>query len=277
MEFAKFEATANDFIIIDGIEKPINIDASTVVTLCDRRRGIGADGILIILPSNKGHFRMRIFNADGSEAEMCGNGIRALCLFALEKGISSEKTLLVETQAGIKSVDYRGRKGNEHFFRVDMGVPGLKRKDIPLIGDPQSDANQIPVPLADGSKVLVTCVSMGNPHCVVFVDDLESFPVEKIGPELETHMLFPERTNVEFVKVDRDDRLKVRVWERGVGETMSCGTGACASLVASRIQGLSGPGALVELAGGTLEVLWENNVYMTGPARHVFDGKIREW
>lgn len=277
MEFAKFEATANDFIIINGIVKPVNIDASSAMTLCDRRRGIGADGVLVVHPSEKAHFRMQVFNADGSEAEMCGNGIRALCLFAMEKGISSGNILLVETLAGIKRVEYRGKKGNQHFFSVDMGVPGLKRGDIPVIGDPESSANEIDISLADGSSIVVTCVSMGNPHCVVFVDDLESFPVGKIGPELETHRFFPRRTNVEFVEVERDDDIKVRVWERGVGETMSCGTGACASLIAASVKGFCGQKAIVRLAGGALEVEWSERVYMTGPARHVFDGTIREW
>ncbi len=277
MEFSKFEATANDFIILDGTEKPVSLERSAVVALCERRRGIGADGIILLLPSDKAHFRMRIFNSDGSEAEMCGNGIRALCLFAMEKGLSSENAFLVETLAGIKRVEYRGRKGNEHFFRVDMGVPKLKRGDIPVAGDPDRQANPVDIPLENGSEIRAICVSVGNPHCVVFVDDVDSFPVGEIGFELENHPLFPNRTNVEFVQVTKDEEIKVRVWERGVGKTMSCGTGACAALVAANLKGVCKPRAMVNLPGGILEVEWLKEVYMTGPARHVFDGVVREW
>jgi diaminopimelate epimerase len=276
MEFSKYEATANDFIMVDCMSGEPDLGAKHVRALCDRRRGVGADGVILLLPSERADFAMRVMNADGSEAEMCGNGIRALFLFALDRGASRSDEITVDTGAGLKTVrrgpslDERGR-----FFTVNMGLPAWRRADIPMSGE--GDAVGVPVNIGDGTELRATCVSMGNPHCVIFVDSVTGFPVGQVGPMVENHPMFPQKTNVEFARVVDDERLEVRVWERGVGETMACGTGACASLVAARLNGNSNGRGTVRLPGGELEIEWlEDGVRLGGPARHVFDGKTVE-
>jgi len=274
MDFSKYEATANDFIMLDRMSGGPETGAAESVRLCDRRTGIGADGVIEVFPSQACDIRMRITNADGSEAEMCGNGVRALFLFALDRGITGADEITVETLAGRKAARKAGSARGLSLFSVDMGAPGYKRGDIPMAGEPGEEAVGVEVELEGGPVVKATCVSMGNPHCVVFVDDVSGCAVESLGARLETHPLFPARTNVEFVKVTADDALEVRVWERGVGETMACGTGACAALVAANLNGFTGKRASVSLPGGRLEVEWsESGVVLTGPARRVFDGK----
>jgi len=258
-----------------GLEPPLAPD--TVRLMCDRRTGIGADGIIVMLQSIDRDIRMRVLNADGGEAEMCGNGIRALFLFAIDKGAAGGSRIEVETGAGTRVVRSLGERDGQKLFSVDMGNPAYRFSDIPMDGPPEEEALGVSISLDDGTRVEATCVSFGNPHCVIFVDNLEGFPVARIGPMLENHDIFPQRTNVEFVEVGGRTRLSARVWERGVGETLACGTGACASLVAARLNGLCESKATVSVPGGVLEVAWERDaVTLTGPARHVFDGRTAD-
>jgi diaminopimelate epimerase len=273
MEFSKYEATANDFIMLDRMSEGPRATAEDAVRLCERRTGIGADGIIELLPSAACDLRMRILNADGSEAEMCGNGLRALHLFALDQGVLDKDEVSVETLAGPRAVKRIAGPQGSQAFTVNMGKPETLRSKIPVTGPGNESAVGVEIPLSGGA-VTATCVSMGNPHCVIFVDDIDECLVESIGPRIETHEMFPERTNVEFVHVASGGVLEARVWERGVGETMACGTGACAALVAASLNGLCSKRASVVMPGGRLELDWtEDGVLMTGPARHVFDGK----
>ena len=275
MEFSKYEATANDFIMLDRTSGGPGTVPALAMALCDRRRGVGADGVIEVLPSGRCDLRMRILNADGSEAGMCGNGIRALFLFALDRGIATGDHITVETPAGDRLVRRHPGPG-EDDFSVEMGAPRWLRRDVPMTGRPDEEAIGVELTV-DGRSFEVTCVSMGNPHCVLFVQDLPSCDVGRLGPAIEVHEAFPERTNVEFARVGPGDEVHLRVWERGVGETMACGTGACASVVAASLGGLTGGNALVRVPGGTLEVQWDDRgVVLTGGARHVFDGKTVE-
>ena len=275
MDFSKYEATANDFIMLDCTCGELHLTAEKVASLCDRHTGVGADGVIVMLLSERADIMMRIFNADGSEAQMCGNGIRALFRFALDRGVASGDRITVETASGLKTVSRKRAESGEELFAVEMGAPAWTRSDVGMAGE--DEAVKVPVELGDGTVLSATCVSMGNPHCVIFVDEVEGHRVADIGPMLENHSLFGERTNVEFVRVVNEERLEVRVWERGVGETMACGTGACASLVAANLNGLTGRKAVVALPGGELEVEWlVEGVRLTGPARHVFDGSMVE-
>jgi diaminopimelate epimerase len=236
--------------------------------LCNRRLGIGADQMLVLEDAEGADFRMRIFNADGGEVEMCGNGIRALAKYVWDRGLSDKDTLNIETMAGIIKP---ARAGD--LVRVDMGEPELEGRKIPVALDGRVVDHPIKV---DHRDLLVTCVSMGNPHAVIFVDDVADFPVSFYGPMIENHELFPNRINVEFVQVISGSEIRVRVWERGAGETMACGTGACASAVASSIKALTGRETTVHLDGGDLKIEWsqDNHVFMTGPAMEVFEGDI---
>lgn len=275
MLFSKYEATANDFIMVNRFDSG-DLDDLTpefVRLACDRRRGIGGDGLIALLPSETSDIRMKIMNSDGSVAEMCGNGIRALYLFALDQGVLRSKSASVETDAGQKTVTASSGPGAEKLFTVNMGPPTLERERIPMAGSGATTG--FPVELPDGSTVSGTAVSMGNPHCVFFVESVDDYPVETVGRFVETHALFPEKTNVEFIEVLSGSELKMRVWERGVGETMACGTGACASLIAANQNGLTGKFATIHLAGGVLEVKWtEDGIILTGPATHVFEGRM---
>lgn len=272
MDFSKYEATENDFIMLDCTSGELHLSAEKVASLCDRHTGVGADGVIVMLLSARADIMMRIFNADGSEAQMCGNGIRALFRFALDRGAAAGDRITVETASGLKTVLRTRGESGEDLFAVEMGAPAWTRPDVGMAGE--EEAAKVTMELAEGAVLSATRVSMGNPHCVIFVDDVGDYPVADIGPIVENHALFGERTNVEFVRVVDEERLEVRVWERGVGETMACGTGACASLVAANLNGLTGRKAIVALPGGELEVEWlEEGVRLTGPARHVFDGR----
>ncbi|MDD5448343.1 MAG: diaminopimelate epimerase [Actinomycetota bacterium] len=270
MRFSKYEAAGNDFILVDGRSKEIHLSPEAVRSFCMRRSGIGADGIIMALPSAKADFRMKIWNADGSEAEMCGNGIRALFLFLHQLGATQSEAIEVETLAGIKRVWFERKKGNSSMITVDMGKPefGLpSRKKA-------SETGEIELELEGGISLKGSCVSMGNPHFVIFLQEREMYPTAKIGPLVESHPIFPQRTNVEFALVDAPNHITARVWERGVGETLSCGTGACACLAAASAMGLTGKNATVSLPGGDLDVQWSErgSVFLTGPVRHVYDG-----
>ncbi len=266
--FEKWQGCGNDFVIIDG-RSNFNIDdAEKISQICDRHFGIGADGVIYVLPSKVAAVRMRIFNADGSEAEMCGNGLRCFTKYLLDE--LGKESLSVETGAGILTV-----RLNEDLVTVDMGAPILDAEKIPVKGYGKNHvvAEKIEV---DGKIFEMTCVSMGNPHCVVFVDDLKKIDLEKIGPQFETHQKFPRKTNTEFVQVVGENELQMRVWERGSGITLACGTGACATAVAANLNGLAGKNSIVHLDGGDLQIEWQNDnhVYMTGAAKRVFVGQF---
>jgi diaminopimelate epimerase len=268
LHFTTMQGTGNDFILVDGIEQKVDHVKAHARFLCDRRFGIGADQLLLILPSEKADFRMQILNADGSEVEMCGNGIRCFAKYLRDHRHTTGEIIHVETPAGIITPSIHGDK-----ISVDMGVPILNGPDIPV--NMKGEVISEPIQLDDKGYIM-TCVSMGNPHCVIKVEDVDTFPVEKVGPKIEVHPLFPNRTNVEFVQILNHEEIRMRVWERGTGETLSCGTGACASTVASAINQWTGRNVQVHLKGGDLNVKWDENdrVTLLGPAEEVFSGQI---
>lgn len=273
--FTKMHGLGNDFVLIDcrGSDLPGKFNMSNLaVRLCRRRFGIGADQLLLLYPSETAHFKMQIFNADGGEVEMCGNGIRCFAKYIWDRGLSDKDALEIETPAGIIKPERIGS-----LVRVDMGEPVFSPADIPVnIG---SDTSVVDYPLqVKDREFRITCISMGNPHAVIFLDEeVSDFPVGAYGPEIENHPLFPRRTNVEFVNVKSRCELVVRVWERGSGETLACGTGASATGVASMRKGLTDRKVTVALPGGELMIEWlENNrVYMTGPAVEVYEGRVK--
>jgi diaminopimelate epimerase len=270
LKFTKMHGAGNDFVVVDARKKKIANPGQIAKTICMRHFGIGADGLILVLPSKKADYRMRIFNSDGSEAEMCGNGIRCFAKFLVDKKITKKTKLTVETIAGIIKPELIGNN-----VRVDMGEPRLARKEIPMIGNGEPAINE-ELKLNDHS-VHVTTVSMGNPHAVIFVKELDVYPYEKIGRAVETHGAFPNKTNVEFVEIVNNKAIEIKVWERGVGPTMACGTGACASLVAASLNGKTGRKVKAKLPGGFLTIEWDesdNHVYMAGPAETVFDGSV---
>jgi len=268
----------NDFVVIDGAKEAFSEQQLPGLArrACDRNLGIGGDGIILVLPSRLANFRMRMLNPDGSEAEMCGNGIRCFAKYVFDHKMHTDPVLTVETLGGIKTVKLNTAGGKMLTARVDMGEPRLLRGEIPMKGGPET-SKVISEPLkVAGKKIDITCVSMGNPHCVSFVDNVDEYPVEKIGREIETHSHFPQRTNVEFVQIVNSQEVRMRVWERGAGETLACGTGACASAVASMLNDRVGRKVTVHLRGGDLFIEWmgDSKVYMTGPAEEVFEGKV---
>jgi diaminopimelate epimerase len=275
IEFTKYHGLGNDFILIDNrsSEKPI-LTPEQAVKWCDRHFGIGADGVIFALPGQNGtDYTMRIFNSDGSEPEMCGNGIRCLAAFLSDlEGMSRTKNYYrIHTLAGVITPQLA-----VDGVKVDMGLPRLLAGEIPTTLAP-ADAKVINQSLEVAGKTWdVTCVSMGNPHCITFVEDVAAIPLESIGPQFEHHPVFPQRTNTEFIEVVSRDYLKMRVWERGAGITLACGTGACASLVAGVLNDKCDRTATIELPGGPLEIQWsevDQRIYMTGPAERVFTGK----
>jgi diaminopimelate epimerase len=273
LRFAKLHGTANDFIYVDAREGFPGDPAALAPRLCDRRRGIGADGLILLLPSTQADCRMVIHNADGSRPEMCGNGIRGLAKFVHDRGLVRADPLRVETDAGVKTLSLALENGRVARVTVDMGAPVWDGRRIPV--DADGEVIDRPLEVA-GRTYRSTCVSMGNPHCVVFVDDVTGLPLAELGPRFEHHPFFPKRVNTEFVRVLGRDRLEMRVWERGAGETMACGTGACAAAVAAARTGRAERHAVVVLPGGELEIDWrpDDRVLMTGPAVEVFEGRI---
>ena len=273
LRFAKLHGTANDFIYVDARASFPGDPAALAPRLCDRRRGIGADGLILLLPSSQADCRMVIHNADGSRPEMCGNGIRGLAKFVHDRGLVRADPLRVETDAGVKTLSLALENGRVARVTVDMGAPVWDGRRIPV--DADGEVIDRPLEVA-GRTYRSTCVSMGNPHCVVFVDDVTGLPLAELGPRFEHHPFFPKRVNTEFVRVLGRDRLEMRVWERGAGETMACGTGACAAAVAAARTGRAERHAVVVLPGGELEIDWrpDDRVLMTGPAVEVFEGRI---
>jgi diaminopimelate epimerase len=276
--FSKMHGTLNDFVVFHDLKQSIALSAEHVRRLCDRRAGIGADGVIVVRQSAAADFFMDYINADGSLAEMCGNGIRCLAKYAYDRGLTDKTTLPVETRAGIKTLDLiTGSDGSVDRVRVDMGKPAFEPANIPVnLSNVDTPIMDFPLEV-DGTSFRVNVVSMGNPHCVIVLDKVpEHFP-RHFGPLIEKHPLFPAKTNVEFIYLREPGRVTMKVWERGSGETWSCGTGACASMVVSALKGLVGDSATVELPGGDLEILWKgmgSHVIMTGPAVTVYSGNI---
>ena len=273
MKFTKMQGLGNDYIYVNGLEETVPDPESLARRISDRHFGVGADGLVLILPTDQADFQMRMFNADGSEAEMCGNAARCVGKYIHDRGLCKQEEIRLLTGAGIKVLQLAVQDGKTVRVRVDMGMPELKPERIPvnLEGDM---AVGVPVE-AKGQRFQMTCVSMGNPHAVIFTEDADRFDVHEVGAALETHPLFPRKTNVEFVTVKDREHLRMRVWERGSGETLACGTGACATLVAAVLNGVSERKAVLELNGGPLTVLWDretNHVWQEGPAEFVFDG-----
>jgi len=272
MRFTKMQGAGNDYVYVDCFQEPMPHDpAGLSRILSDRHFGVGADGLILIGPSDKADARMRMFNADGSEAEMCGNGIRCVAKYVYDHGIARKPSLKIETGRGILELDLEIAGDKVQQVRVDMGEPILEASRIPtsLPGNPPLDVPLVPLDLR------VTCVSMGNPHCITYVDEITDDLVLRTGPKVEVHSAFPRRVNAEFVKVNRPDEVTMRVWERGSGETMACGTGACAVAVAGVLTGRTGRRVTAHLPGGALQLYWsenDNHVYMTGPAVEVFSG-----
>lgn len=276
MKFTKMHGLGNDFLVIYG-ERELPKNASELaIKWCNRFFGAGADGLVYILPSHQADFRMRIINSDGSEAEQCGNAIRCVSKYVYEHGYTDKQEITVETLgAGVQKVRLHVEEGEVKTVRVDMGVPVLDGLSIPttiegnpVLGEPIQAGDQ---------EFTFTAVSMGNPHCVIYVEDAPSFDLAAWGPQLEVHPYFPRKINVEFATVTRRDRVEMRVWERGAGPTLACGTGACATLVSSVLNGLTDRAAWIGLKGGDLFIEWDeqdNHVYMTGPAEIVFEGEI---
>ena len=266
--FEKWQGCGNDFVIFDSRENKKIHDAEKIIKICDRHFGVGADGVIYVLPSEVADVRMRIFNADGTEPEMCGNGIRCFAKFIAEK--NPVENLKVETGAGILTV-----KIEKNFVTVDMGEPILSAEKIPVagFGNKKVIAEEIEVA---GKIFKMTCVSMGNPHCVIFVEDLEKINLAELGSKFEVHEKFPRHTNTEFVQIVGENKLHMRVWERGSGITLACGTGACATAVAANLNNLAGKNCEVILDGGILKIDWRenNHIFMTGAAEKVFSGQI---
>ena len=274
LEFTKMQGLGNDYIYIDATKIRIKNPSMLAKYMSDRHFGVGADGLILILPSSKADFSMRMFNADGSEAEMCGNGIRCVAKFVYDKCLTDKKIITVDTKAGIKTLTLNVVGKYVDTVKVDMGIPKYESECIPVISNTKI-AKNLKIEILD--KIFdVTCVSMGNPHTVIFVDDVDSFDVKKYGELIEKNEMFPQRTNVEFVEIKDNLNIKMRVWERGTGETLACGTGACASVVACVLNGLTSCNVRVKLLGGNLDILYNDNnhVYMTGPAKTVFEGKL---
>jgi len=274
MKFTKMQGLGNDFVLVNSLEHELSGDLGELSRkVCDRHFGIGADGLVLILPSREADIRMQIFNPDGSEPEMCGNAIRCFARYIYEHNIVRKKVLTVETLAGIIIPELVMDGERVTSVKVDMGEPRLERGLIPMEG---AAGRVVDEPVAvDEEKYRVTCVSMGNPHCITFVSDVNNVPLSQVGPALESHPVFPRKTNVEFVHVINRQEVNMRVWERGAGETLACGTGACATGVACVLNSLTDRKVTVHLAGGDLVIEWadNNHVYMTGPAEYVFTGE----
>lgn len=274
----------NDFLMVNCLGKDgdaLLTDAQRrAVFLCDRKFGVGGDGVIALLPGRSAPFAMRMFNPDGSEAEMCGNGIRCFAKFLYDRGLTRGETHLpVETGAGLLHLEVQtGPDGRAAAVRVDMGEPVLIPSQVPtLLGEGDNPVISLPLDLPGSQTLNITAVSMGNPHAVTFVDDVKNYPLETVGPLVESHPVFPRRTNTEFIQVVSDQEIIFRVWERGAAETLACGTGACAAVVACVLNGKTSRRVLVHLPGGDLDIEWseaDNHVYMTGAAAEVFEGEI---
>ena len=277
MKFTKMQGCGNDYVYVDGSREriPQEEKPQLVRRLSDRHFGIGGDGVIFINPSDEADFEMEMYNADGTRAEMCGNGIRCVGKFVYDKGLTNKADISVISAGSVKYLGLVVKEGKVEQVKVNMGSPELKSALVPVISE---NGQVIDEPICvQGKNYKMTCVSMGNPHAVVYLGDVDSLAIETLGPKFENHPCFPDRINTEFCKVLDEHNLQMRVWERGSGETLACGTGACATLVAAVLEGLAERSATVRLLGGDLEICWDEDdghVYMTGPAVTVFEG---EW
>lgn len=279
LKFTKMHGLGNDYVYMDYTKVDVPEDISNLAQFVSNRHfGIGSDGLILICKSKTSDFKMRMFNADGSEAQMCGNGIRCVGKFVYDKGLTSKTEITIETLAGIKNLKLQLVKGKVETVEVDMGEPILEPECIPVI------SNEYPVKnlklQAEGKEFIFTCVSVGNPHAITIVDNLENFDVEKYGKKLEVDKHFPEKANIEFIQIVDKNTIKMRVWERGSGETFACGTGASAVAVACNLNGLTEDEVTVKLLGGDLKIKWNkesNHIYMTGPAVTVFEGELENY
>lgn len=277
MKFTKMQGIGNDYVYVDCFQETVNNPSAVAKLVSDRHFGIGSDGLILVKPSDVADCEMDMYNMDGSQGAMCGNGIRCVAKFAYDKGIVNKKNISVATKSGIKYLELAVKNGKVSTVKVNMGSPILNAKTIPVVSPREQVINE---PLdVNGKTYHITAVSMGNPHAIVYMDDVDGLDIARIGPLFENHINFPDRINTEFVKVIDRHTLQMRVWERGSGETLACGTGACAVAVASTLNGLVDEDVpiTVKLLGGDLEILWnrqENLVYMTGPATTVFEGEI---
>lgn len=277
MRFTKMQGAGNDYVYVDCFKEKVTDPQKAAIMVSNRNFGIGSDGLILIMPSEVADVRMRMFNSDGSESEMCGNGIRCVAKYAYDHGIVHSTEISAETGAGVLKLQlFPGEDGTIEKVRVNMGLPRLARTEIPMTGEAASRVVAEELKILDRS-FKITCVSMGNPHCIIYVDDVGQFPVSTYGPLIENHPQFPRRTNVEFIQIISRSEVSQRTWERGAGETLACGTGASAVCVAGVLNNVTDRSILNHLAGGDLELEWseEGSVFMTGPAVEVFSGDIR--
>ncbi|MBQ7780918.1 MAG: diaminopimelate epimerase [Lachnospiraceae bacterium] len=277
MKFTKMQGCGNDYVYVDGSREKIDLEKKPelVRRLSDRHFGIGGDGVIFINPAEDADFEMEMYNADGSRSEMCGNGIRCVAKYVYDKGLTDKEELCIVSAGKKKYITLTVEDGKAVMVRVNMGAPELSAEKVPVKSDKEQVIDE-PV-MVGGTEYRMTCVSMGNPHAVVFMEDVENLEIEKIGPLFENHECFPNRTNTEFVRVIDRNTVQMRVWERGTGETLACGTGTCATVVACVLNGLTDDNVTVKVLGGEIQVHWDreaNLVYMTGPATHVFDGEV---
>lgn len=275
MKFTKMHGLGNDYVYVNGFREQVQNASEAAITMSERHFGIGSDGLILINPSKVADFEMEMYNADGSRAEMCGNGIRCVGKYVYDYGLTDKTCISVETLAGIKYLELIVKDGKVVSVKVDMGSPILVPEEIPIVAEGNQVVNE-PINV-DGMTYYMTGVSMGNPHAVVYIEDVDGLDIEKTGPQFECHERFPKRINTEFCKVIDRKTVQMRVWERGSGETLACGTGACAVAVASALNGFTEDEVTIELLGGDLQIQWDrevNKVYMTGPACVVFDGEV---
>lgn len=275
MKFTKMHGIGNDYVYVNCLKEKIEDPEKMAIFVSERHFGIGSDGLILIYPSEVADFEMRMYNADGSRGEMCGNGIRCVAKYVYDYGLTDKTSISVETLGGIKYLDLTVEDGKVVQVKVDMGSPVLAAKEIPIVSEQEQVIDEILE--VNGQEYRMTGVSMGNPHTVIFVDDVQGLDLEKIGPDFENHPRFPRRINTEFVRVIDSKTVEMRVWERGSGETLACGTGACATAVACVLNGKTEDEITVKLLGGDLQIHWDreaDKVYMTGPATVVFDGQL---
>lgn len=276
MKFTKMQGLGNDYVYVNGFEEKIDNPSEVAIKVSNRNFGVGSDGLILINPSKVADCEMEMYNADGSRGEMCGNGVRCVGKYMYDYGLTDKTSISVETLGGIKYLDFTIEDGKVKLIKVDMGSPKLTPSEIPIVADGENVIDE-PI-IVDGKEYRMTGVSMGNPHTVVYIDDVQGLEIEKIGPKFENHERFPNRINTEFARVIDRHTVEMRVWERGSGETLACGTGACAVAVASILNGFTEDKVTVKLLGGDLQIEWDrkaDKVYMTGPAEVSFEGEIK--